>query len=113
MNRKIHYLHLALFVLAIIVVRPVHAEESIFKNSEFLTWEQTNQEFYIRTSIGMAILIIAQYDKPKARCMTDAFNADESGMYAFALDAMKRFPEYTPKGTVLAVIEKKCGKLEG
>jgi hypothetical protein len=97
--------------VCLLVSTNVRAEDNIFKNSEFLTWEKRNQEFYIRTSIGMATIVIAQYDKSKARCVSDAFNADENGMYTFVLDVMKRFPDYPPKGTVLAVIEKKCGKL--
>ena len=108
MNNYRKFLAILVFITLAFVSVQSYAE--IFKSSEFLKWERENQEFYIRTSIGMAILVVAQYDKSRARCISDAFNKDENGMYLFVLDSMKRFPEYPPKGTILAVLEKKCGK---
>lgn len=87
---------------------PAYAEA--FKGSEFLKWERDNQEFYMRTSIGMAILIADQNDKAHGKCVNDWFSKDEQGAYNYILENMRRFPEFHPRGTILAAMEKQCGE---
>ena len=88
---------------------PSYAE--IFKSSEFLEWERKNQEFYIETSIGMGALIIAQYDEAKAKCVSNAFNEKDSTIHDRVLKAMGQFPEYHPRATIFAILEKVCGDI--
>lgn len=87
------------------------AYAEVFKASEFLKWERKNQEFYIETSIGMGALIIAQYDEPKAKCVSDAFNENDSTIHDRVLKAMSQFPEYHPRATIFAILEKMCGDI--
>lgn len=112
MRHITHYLTIAIF--ASILAAPAHAEkptpENIFTGTEFLTWERKNQEFYIQTSIGMAALIVAQYSQSQAKCVSDSFNEEQKDVYEHVLDAVKKFPDYHPRGTILAVLEKKCGE---
>lgn len=88
---------------------PVYARE-VFKGSEFLEWTRDNQEFYIRTSYSMGALIVAQYDKTQGKCLDSWFADDEQAAYDHILGAIRRFPEFHPRGTLVAVMEKQCGK---
>lgn len=85
-------------------------EKESFKSSEFLTWKRSNQEFYIDTSIGMAILIADQNDKAHAKCVGQWYGNDPAGVFKSVIKAMRRFPEYHPRGVILAVVEKRCGE---
>lgn len=80
-----------------------------FKSSEFISWQRDNQEYFIRISIGMAVLIADQNDKAQAACLSDWFGKDEAAAYNRILETMKRFPDYHPRGVILAVAEKQCG----
>lgn len=85
--------------------------KDVFKSSEFLTWERKNQEFYIETSIGMGALILAQYDQTKAKCVSNTFNENNSTIHDRVLKAMGQFPEYHPRATIFAIMEKACGDI--
>ncbi len=89
----------------------VRAEE-MFKSSDFLTWKRANQEFYINTSIGMASLIASQLDTDQSKCISHWMATDEQLAYDQVLSSMKQFPDYHPRGVILAVIERRCGKFE-
>ncbi len=80
-----------------------------FKSSEFISWQRDSQEYFIRISIGMAVLIADQNDKAQAACLSDWFGRDEAAAYNRILETMKRFPDYHPRGVILAVAEKQCG----
>ena len=88
---------------------PVHA--GTFTSAEFLEWKQENKEAYIMNAIGMATLVVARYDNTHAKCISDMFRDDEQGVYKYTLDAMAQHPEFHPRATILAVIERKCQKL--
>lgn len=107
-NRKIGFL--AIGMALCLAIHPQNASAEIFKSSEFLGWERKNQEFYIRTSIGMASLIVGQTDKAQAKCVDDWYVGDETKANDYILDVMRKHPEYHPRGIILAVLEKKCGK---
>lgn len=93
---------------------PIHAEEQeqtdIFKSSEFLKWERQNQEFYIHTSVGMAGLIVGQTSKKQSKCIDDWYFKAEQASVDYILDVMRQHSEFHPRGIILAVMEKKCGK---
>ena len=114
MNRKINYLHLAALILTITITQPIYAETqepvNIFTGSEFLTWDQANQELYLRTSFGIAAFVVNQYSPDQGKCLNDWFANNEQAAYTRFIDTMKRFPEYHPRGTIIAVMEKQCGK---
>ena len=84
--------------------------QETFKSSEFLSWDRDNQEFYIRTSVGMASLIIAQTDEQDSRCIDTWYTSDMDAAHQYIFEQMRRFPSYHPRGVILAVMEKKCGK---
>lgn len=86
-------------------------EEDIFKSSEFLTWERNSQEFYIDTTIGMAGLIASQNDQAKGQCIDEWYFQRQSDATDFILDVMRDYPNYHPRGTIAAIIEKQCGSL--
>lgn len=84
--------------------------DEIFKSSKFLTWKRASQEFYIQTSIGIAGMIAGQNDKVQEKCLEDWYVKNEKGATDFILSTMARFPDYHPRGVILAALEKKCGK---
>ena len=107
-------LAITVFVAMLSFSSASHAERKeqseIFKSSEFLTWDREATEFYIRTSVGMASLIVGQTDKSQGKCVDDWYYKDQTVSNAYIFDAMKRFPDYHPRGVILAAMEKKCGK---
>lgn len=84
---------------------------NIFKSSEFLTWRRASQELYIDTTLGMAGLIMKQNDKAKGQCLDDWYLSDQAAAYDYVLGTMRKYPDFHPRGTIAAVIEKKCGSL--
>lgn len=85
------------------------AQAETFKGADFLTWPRHSQQLYIRTSVGMAGLIAAENDKVHANCLEDWYFDDEERSTDFVLETMRRFPEYHPRGVIVAVLEKQCG----
>jgi len=94
--------------LAVAMTQPVKAET--FTSAEFLKWKLSSQKSYFRTSIGMAGLIIGQSNKEHARCVEKWYFKRERDAADFILETMRRFPSYHPRGVILAVLEKQCGK---
>lgn len=87
------------------------AQDDIFKSSEFLKWKRTSQDFYIETSVGMASLIAGRNNAEQGECLDKWYFSDVTEKNKFVLKTMKRFPDYHPRGVILAVLEKQCGKL--
>lgn len=83
---------------------------NVFKSSEFLTWDRQSQEFYIRTSVGMASLIVGQSNKAHRHCLEDWYYNDETVSNDHILSTMKQYSEYHPRGILLSILEKKCGR---
>lgn len=95
-------------VLAVLLVE-APAEAETFKSADFLKWSRENQEFYIRTSVGMAGLIAVQNDKQHSQCIEDWYFSNEESANRSILVAMTRFPNYHPRGVILAKLQKVCG----
>lgn len=102
---------IALALAAAVSFAPDAARSQMFTSEEFLTWDRDAQGFYFQTSIGMAGLIAAQNDKAQADCIDRWFFADQDTAHDFIVGAMRKFPEFHPRGVILAVIEKKCGSM--
>lgn len=88
---------------------PVHAEK--FESSSFLEWPRDSQEFYFRTSIGMAGLIAGRNDEAQGNCLSNWYFLDQKKATDHILDVMRMYPDHHPRGVILAVLEKRCGKL--
>ncbi len=97
------------FVILPFAILPQNAIAGVFKSSEFLTWKRNSQDFYIRTSIGMAGLIATRNDKAHGKCLDDWYFSDEDAANEAILDVMREHPDYHPRGVILAVLEKRCG----
>ncbi len=82
-----------------------------FKGSDFLTWKRDSQEFYIRTSVGMAGLIVGRYNEAQGKCLEDWYYGDESSANNQILDVMRQYSTYHPRGVIAAVMEKRCGSI--
>ncbi|MEO1151108.1 MAG: hypothetical protein AAFW83_08990 [Pseudomonadota bacterium] len=84
-------------------------EQNIFKAAQFLTWDRQNKEIYIRTTIGVAGYISLQNDEPHGRCIENWYNSDHDKNNEYILGTMRRFPDYHPRGIIMAILEKQCG----
>ena len=100
-------LALSLVLATLIATSPAKAET--FKSADFLKWKRESQRFYLDASIGMAGLIASFNDKESARCVEDWYFTDQAKAEDVILDAMKRFPDYHPRGVIVAVLQKACG----
>ena len=86
------------------------AQAEVFSGKDFLTWERKNQSFYIHTSIGMAALVVGQTSEKQAECIDAWYFDDEENGINFILETMRQYPEYHPRGIILSVMEKQCGR---
>ncbi len=102
----------AALISAGLAFHPHALRAEIFKSSEFLTWKRDSQDFYIRTSVGMASLIAAQSNKTQATCIDDWYFGDEHAANTFIRDVMDKNPSYHPRGIILGVIQKHCGSFK-
>ncbi len=87
------------------------AQDGTFKSADFLKWKRASQEFYIRTSIGMAGLIAARNDKAHGNCLEDWYFSDEKAANDQIISVMRAYPDYHPRGVIVAVMEKRCGPI--
>ena len=101
----------AIWALFFLAFYPQKVSADIFKSSEFLTWDRDAQEFYIRTSVGMAGLIAGRNDKTHGQCLSDWYFTEEAVANEQILDVMRQYPEYHPRGVIVAVMEKQCGSI--
>lgn len=97
----------SVFVLS----EPAFSQDDFLKSSEFLTWKETTQDFYIRASIGMAGFITSRNKKSQADCLENWYFQNIKNGNGKITKAMKQFPDYHPRAVLLAVVEKQCGKL--
>lgn len=109
---------LSLLAIGVLVAASLYPQSNVraeagesFKASKFLTWERESQNFYIGTSVGMALLIAAQNDKAQASCLENWYYSDQVTKNNFILKTMERVPDYHPRGVILAVLEKQCKPL--
>lgn len=87
-------------------------EQEKFTSAEFLKWKLASQKNYFWISIGMAGLIAGQNDREQARCIERWFADNERDATDHLLETMQRFPNYHPRGVILAVLKKQCGSFE-
>ena len=100
----------ALIFFATIQINSAQAET--FKSEVFLTWPRHSQELYIHTSVAMAGLIAGKNDEAHAVCLEDWYFDDEKRSNDFIIETMQRFPEYHPRGVIVAVLQKQCGTFD-
>lgn len=108
---KQKYVISAIFIATMLPIYPQVSRAESFTSDEFLTWNRQNQGFYFRTSIGMAGLIAGFNNKEQGHCIDRWYFNDTGNAEAKLLDAMRRFPSYHPRGVIVAVLQKACGKL--
>ena len=97
-----------IFVVLLTYSMPSYAKD-MFKNSDFLKWSEDNRSFYIRTSVGMASFIASKNDTKHADCLAKWYFTDQPKKNAFIYGIMKQYPDYHPRGIIMAVLQKQCG----
>lgn len=60
----------------------------------------------------MAGLVVSANDAVKAKCIERWYFKDVAKAEIRLRGAMKRFPNYHPRGVIAAVIEKECGSFK-
>lgn len=95
--------------LLFIMFYPQTAASENFKSAEFLQWKRESQDFYIDANIGMAGLIAVQNDKKHQTCIENWYLDDKPKTIESILSTMRKFPEFHPRGVILAMMEKQCG----
>jgi hypothetical protein len=99
-----------LTVITTLTCPQIVAADDMFTSKEFLKLNEETQAFYMRTSIGMLSLVVGQTNQTDGKCIENWYFVDEKKANAYIADTMQRFPDYHPRGVILAVAEKKCGK---
>lgn len=98
-------------ILAVLAVAPSSVDAQSFTSRTFLSWKTDSQDFYIEASVGMASLIAAQQDKTQGDCIDDWYFGDEAEANGAVRSAMEQYPEYHPRGIILAVLQRECGDI--
>ena len=88
---------------------PVKAET--FTSADFLGWKHESQTYYFRVAIGMAGLIARRNDETQGDCIDNWYFNAESEAHRQIIRVMQDNPSYHPRGVILAILEKRCGKL--
>lgn len=106
---------LAILVAVAIGVYPQLSVAETFKSSDVLAWPKESQDSYMRTSLAMLGIIASQITNNVAECVDDWYFKDRSTQrqrHETILSVMRRHPDYHPQAVILAVIQKRCGKLK-
>lgn len=85
-----------------------------FTSGHILKWEKDAQNNYFSISIGMAGAIAAQNKPEIARCIDNwYFNPDSNRIEnnSYIRSIFGKYPNDHPSALMLAIIQKKCGKL--
>ncbi len=98
----------SIFALFLTITTPSYAQDT-FKSSKFLTWPEDSRSFYIRTSVGMAGLISRYNDEAHGICLEKWYVSNEKESEEVIYETMRKFPDYHPRGVIVAVLEKQCG----
>jgi len=102
----------AIAIAALLTGYPQISFADGFKSSEFLKWQKESQRSYFQTSIGMAGAVVAENNKKQARCFENWYVNDMVKAEKHLRGVMAKFPNYHPRGVILAVLEKQCGKIK-
>ena len=103
---------LSTILLIFLMFYPHVADAETFKSREFLTWSEPSQDLYIHTSVSMAGLLAAKNDEKHGDCIENWYFDDETAANDFIRETMNRFPDYHPRGVIVAVLEKRCGTFD-
>ncbi|MFW8594713.1 hypothetical protein [Cribrihabitans neustonicus] len=104
-------------ILIALVLCPQLSAANGFTSADVLEWEQSAQDSYFNTSVGMVAVVGTQTNFPEniVECLNawywpnGSVNADSN---ASIREAMERFPTLHPQAIVLAVIERECGSFK-
>ena len=85
-----------------------------FTGKDFAAWSQDSQDGYIQTSVMMAGVVLTRVQPEKSTCIDNWYFAgkQKTKRNAFIRKTIAQYDKYHPSGTILAVIEKACGKLK-
>ena len=69
----------------------------------------------IETSIMMTAIVATQGREDIARCIDDWYTGDEAVQnqrQGYIIDIIRDNPSYHPQGTILAILQKRCGSFK-
>lgn len=101
----------SIFAIFSTICTPLYAQD-VFKSSKFLKWPEDSRSFYIRTSVGMAGSISGYNNEKHAKCLENWYFSDEAKANKDIYDVMDKFPDYHPRGIIIAVLKRQCGSFE-
>ncbi len=83
-----------------------------FTGNKFLTWPKASQDSYLRTSLTMASMILAQTNGETGACIDDWYFGDQETIErrnAELREEIQTFSEYHPSAVVAAMLQRECG----
>jgi hypothetical protein len=101
----------SIFAIFCTICTPLYAQD-VFKSSEFLKWTEGNRSFYIRTSVGMAGSISGYNNEKHAKCLENWYFSGEAKANEDIYVVMRKFPNYHPRGIIIAVLKRQCGSFD-
>lgn len=86
-----------------------------FTGHDFLTWERTNQDSYIETSVSMTAIVATQGRQDIATCIDKWYSIEpeiRQDRHDNILRILRENPAFHPQGIILAVLQKQCGSFK-
>lgn len=102
---------LAISTLILFALYPQKAHTEGFTSADVLGWSVEDRSSYVRVSVGMAGVIVAQKDRAQAQCIDRWYSVEDEKDYPSVVDAMRRYPNIHPQGVVLWAVQNECGKI--
>jgi len=89
------------------------AEETKFTAKDLLSWSEEGRSGYLTTAIDYIRATLSQGESEYYRCLNNRYfpNGKTNKLEMQRIEnAMKRFPDYDPRGVIFAWIKKECGE---
>lgn len=100
--------------LAACLIYPQLSVADDFTSADVLTWEESAQDSYFNTSVGMIAILATQTGSHGhiADCLNDWYwneDGNDPEKNAAIREVMSGLTDYHPQAVILAVVEKHCG----
>lgn len=80
------------------------------KNSEFFDLPRAELEMYVFGAVDMAGHIAALRNREQGRCIWDWLAEDFEQKKDLIIRGMEKYPDSSPTGVAIALVERHCGK---
>lgn len=90
---------------------PQFSSAQMITNAEFLERSENYKSLFISSGVLMAGQLVFAIDEERANCVWRWYFDHQDERLPMILGTMESYPDYTPSGTMIALLQKECGSL--